>query len=71
LIAAGDEVLARVRYSGTHLGRYRGVPPTGRAISVTGLELFLIGDGRIVHHWHETDHLGILEQIGCAVALPG
>lgn len=70
LIAVQDKVLARVTYSGTHLGDYRGIPPTRRAISVTGLELFLVGDGRIVQHWHETDHLGILEQIGCTVAPP-
>lgn len=64
LMANEDHVLTRVVYRGTQLGRYEGMEPTGRAIHVGGLELFLLVDGRIVQHWHEMDHLEILRQLG-------
>jgi steroid delta-isomerase-like uncharacterized protein len=64
VLAHEDRVLMRVVYQGTHKGRQKGFPASGKEILVSGLELFLIMDGRIVHHWHEMDHLGMLTQIG-------
>jgi predicted ester cyclase len=66
VVAVGDKVLTRVTYSGTQTGRYQGNDPTGRAIRVTGLELFLLVGDRVIHHWHEMDHLAILLQLGLA-----
>jgi steroid delta-isomerase-like uncharacterized protein len=66
VMASDDRVLTRVVYQGTQTGPYEGLPPTGRRIRVGGLELFLILDGRIVHHWHEMDHLAIRRQLGAA-----
>jgi predicted ester cyclase len=70
VVADGDRVVMRVTYRGTHLGEYQGIAPTGRTVGVGGLEMFLILGGRIVQHWHETDHLGILQQIGCRLVPP-
>lgn len=66
VIAVGDKVLTRVTYCGTQTGQYQGREPTGRAIRISGLELFLLVDGRVIHHWHEMDHLAILSQLGLA-----
>lgn len=70
VIAQGDRVLMRVVYHGTHKGVYEDVQPTLKKISVSGLELFLLMDGKIVHHWHEMDHLEILKQIGATAIVP-
>lgn len=70
VMAAGDRVLTRVTYRGTHLGAYQGISATGKTICVGGLELFLLVSGRIVQHWHETDHLLILQQIGATAIAP-
>ncbi len=59
-----NHVLTRVIYRGTHEGTYEGINPTQKTICVSGLELFLILEGKILHHWHEMDHLQILRQIG-------
>ncbi|MGD0020356.1 MAG: ester cyclase [Candidatus Limnocylindrales bacterium] len=64
VMALDDRVLTRVVYYGTQTGPYEGLQPTGHRIRVTGLELFLLLDGRIIQHWHEMDHLAILRQIG-------
>ncbi len=66
VLAVGDRVLMRVTYQGTHREPYQGYPATKRAIRVSGLELFLVLGGRIVQHWHEMDHLGLLRQIDVA-----
>ncbi len=63
VMASDDRVLTRVVYNATHTGEYEGLAPTRRRIRVSGLELFLLLDGRIIQHWHEMDHLEILRQI--------
>jgi steroid delta-isomerase-like uncharacterized protein len=63
VMAADDRVLTRVLYHGTQSGPYEGLEPSGRRIRVSGLELFLLLDGRIIQHWHEMDHLEILRQL--------
>lgn len=46
------------------------VPPTGNAISVTGIFLFTIVDGRIVSYAQEFDQVGLLRQLGWAFTPP-
>ena len=50
LIAEGDQVAARIRMSGTHMGSLMGVPPTGKFVSFTGMYFARIADGKIVEH---------------------
>jgi steroid delta-isomerase-like uncharacterized protein len=69
LIAAGDKVVTRFTWSGTHHGEFEGIPPTGRPISVQGIWIHRLKDGRIVEgrDWGQVDWLGLLRQLG---ALP-
>jgi len=57
---------AAVRWSGqvTHLGPFRGVPPTGRRITVSGINVYEVSEGRIAVEWEQTDSLGMLQQLG-------
>jgi len=63
-VAEGDYVLARWTLEGTHTGEYMGATPTGRRVSVTGMNLFRIADGRIAELWVNSDDLGELRQLG-------
>ena len=67
-IADGDTVATRWRLTGTHRGEFQGIPPTGRAIAVAGLEFSRLVDGRFVEHWGMFDNLALLSQIGAAPA---
>ncbi len=69
LIAEGGKVVARVRGCGTHLGKWWGVAPTGKQVTIIGLNIDRIVDGKIVEHWGEVDTVGSLLQIG-AIAEP-
>ncbi len=64
LIAEGDKVAGRVTAYGRHTGDLFGIPATGKEIRVTGIAIWRVRDDRIVEHWHETDQLGLLQQLG-------
>jgi steroid delta-isomerase-like uncharacterized protein len=67
LIAEGDRVVARTTMRGTHSGDFFGIPASGRAVTLTGVHVMRIADGRIIEHWGSNDDLGLMRQIG---ALP-
>ena len=70
LIAEGDKVVERFTLVGTHKGEFMGIPATGKQITVTGMSIFRIADGKIVEHWGENDAMGLLMQMGVLPA-PG
>jgi predicted ester cyclase len=55
--------VARVRATGTHTGELFGVAGTGRVVSLTGIAIYRIAEGRIVERWAEQG-LGVLDQLG-------
>lgn len=67
LVAEADLVAVRWSARGTHQNAFMGAPPTGRAIAITGMDLFRVADGQCVEAWVNSDFLGLLQQIG---ALP-
>lgn len=64
LIAEGDRVVARTTMTGTHTGDFFGIPPTGRGVTVSGVHILRIADGRIAEHWGTNDDLGLMRQLG-------
>lgn len=64
LIAEGDQVVARLTQSGTHHGIFLGLPPTGKRVQVTGIEIFRFAGGKIVEHWNSYDDLGLFQHLG-------
>jgi steroid delta-isomerase-like uncharacterized protein len=63
-IVDGTKVAVRWRGRVTHLGPFRGLPPTGRTITVTGMNVYNIREGRVSAEWEQTDSLGMLQQLG-------
>jgi steroid delta-isomerase-like uncharacterized protein len=63
-IAEGDTVVSRWTLTGTHQGAFQGIPPTGRSVKFTGLELNRVVDGRFVEHWSMFDNVALLQQVG-------
>lgn len=64
LIAEGDLVVERWTATGTHLGDFFGIPPTGRPIQTSGVHIFRLANGQIAEHWGNSDDLGVLRQVG-------
>ena len=64
LIAEGDKALLRWSFTGKHIGAISGAAPTGKLITVGGMNLFQFAGGRIVEFWVNADDLGELQQLG-------
>jgi predicted ester cyclase len=41
-----------------------GLQPTGKPITMTGIEIFRIKDGKIIELWGEANLLGLMQQLG-------
>jgi predicted ester cyclase len=63
LVADKDHVAASFVYTGTHLGVYFGVAPTGKPLRFTSCDIFRIQDGLIVEHWGMGDIAGVMAQL--------
>jgi steroid delta-isomerase-like uncharacterized protein len=64
LWAEGDMVTKRWTYHATHTGDLSGLPPTGKRITMSGLELFRLEGGKIVECWLAYDNLSLMQQLG-------
>jgi len=70
LIAEGDKVVARLTTRGTQQGVFMGIPPTGKHVTVTAIDINRMADGKSVEHWLNMDTLGLLQQLG-VIPAPG
>src|SRR5437588_2641681 len=70
IIAEGDRVVARLTVRGTQKGAFMGIPPTGKQVTSTAIDINRIADGKSVEHWLNMDMLGLLQQLG-VIPAPG
>ncbi len=70
MFAEGDKVVQRFTARGTHKGEWMGIAPTGKQITISGIAIHRITDGKIVEGWTSMDMLGALQQLG-VVPPPG
>ncbi len=66
-IAVGDKVVIRWTVRATHQGELMGIAPTGKQVTITGIDIFRLSLGKLAEMWQNWDQLGMLQQVG---ALP-
>jgi len=64
LIADGDAVVMRAVFSGTHLGEFMGIPPTGKHCSQRHVHFICVRNGKTVEHSALRDDFTLLQQLG-------
>ncbi|MFD3701024.1 ester cyclase [Streptomyces sp. NPDC058646] len=64
LVADGELVAERFTFTGTHASDFHGVPATGKRISMSGMAMFRVVDGKIAERWGIEDQLGLMRQLG-------
>jgi steroid delta-isomerase-like uncharacterized protein len=68
-IAEGDTVVTHWTGTGTHRGELMGMSPTGKHVTVEGVSIMRVANGKIVEAFETYDALGMMRQLG-AVAAP-
>jgi len=63
MLADGDRVAVQYAFTGTHTGRFSDLEPTGRTVSVTGMLLAQVADGRIQRAYSVFDSGEMLHQL--------
>jgi steroid delta-isomerase-like uncharacterized protein len=63
LIAEDDKVVGRFTFRGTHTGEFMGIAPTGRRVSMTGIDIVRVRDGRIAEFWYAEQLHDLLRQL--------
>jgi steroid delta-isomerase-like uncharacterized protein len=64
VVADDDGAVVRWTGRGTNTGSLQGIPPTGKDVVFTGINVYHIECGQIVEGWSEPDSLGLLQQLG-------
>lgn len=69
-VAEGDMVVTLWSATGTHSGDLMDIAPTGKQVTVTGIDVYRFGGGQVVEAWGEFDQMGLMQQIG-VIPSPG
>lgn len=67
-IAAGERVVTRQSYRGTHQGEFNGIPPTGGVVAFTSITIDRLAEGKIAERWVQYDLIGLFQQLGAIPA---
>ena len=63
IIAEGDRVAIRWSGQGTNTGNLGRISPTGKTVTVTGIDMVHISHGKVHENWTNWDKLGMFQQL--------
>ncbi len=64
IIAEGDKVWVHFTGTGTHMGEWLGIAPTGKKITFTAVQIWRLVDGKVVEKKSIGDLMGAFKQLG-------
>jgi len=64
MFARGDKCVTRWTATGTQQGELMGIPPTGNEVTITGITINRVEDGKIIEQREFADTMGMMEQLG-------
>jgi predicted ester cyclase len=62
-LAEDDLVSFTWTFNGVHNGPFAGIQPTGKKVSLSGINVERLKDGKVVEHWSHFDLAGLMKQI--------
>jgi steroid delta-isomerase-like uncharacterized protein len=63
-VAAGEKVVTRFTWTGTHRGDFLGIPATGRKVAVRGVVIDRLNAGKMADSRILMDTFGMMQQLG-------
>ncbi len=64
LEAPDGRVVENWVFTGKHTGEAMGIPPSGEAIMIRGIEIWRIADGKIAERWGVVDVSDVMQKAG-------
>jgi len=64
IFGVDDRVIKRWTFNGIHTGEFAGIPATGNQITLKGVSVSKIVDGKVAEELDYMDDLGFLQQLG-------
>lgn len=64
VVAESDKVVCRFSIRGTHAQPWRGLPATGKQVTITGVNISRLVESKVVEDWFNTDIFGLAQQLG-------
>ena len=68
IVASGDTVATRWVVTGALRQEFMGIPATGQAIRVEGMNFYRLRNGRVTDVWTQFDAATLMQQLGAAPA---
>jgi steroid delta-isomerase-like uncharacterized protein len=69
-VAEGDKVASRITGTGRHVGPFLGIPPSNKVVTMSGIAIHRVVNGKLAEHWGQVDGVGLLAQMGAFPAPP-
>ena len=63
LIVEGNKTAVRFTMTGTHKGKFMGIPPSNKPIRIEGMSIFAFRGSKCVERWELIDMLSMIEQL--------
>ena len=63
IFATQDKVVVRWSSTGVQQGSYQGIAPTHKQVTVSGMSIYTLANGKIVEVWQLWDRLALMEQL--------
>jgi steroid delta-isomerase-like uncharacterized protein len=63
LIIDGDAIAWRWALTGTHVGSFAGVPPTGRRVTLHGVNFQRLKNDKVIEHWTMVDAFSVTQAL--------
>jgi steroid delta-isomerase-like uncharacterized protein len=64
IVTEGEKVVSRWSARGTHHGELLGIAPTGNGVTIKGIDVLRVAEGRIVERWSQFNSLEMMQQLG-------
>ena len=68
IVAEGDTVAARWTVRGTHRGEFQGIPASGKQVTLSGITVHHLKDGKLRETWLSFDNMELLQRLGAVPA---
>ncbi len=63
-------MVTRWTFHGSHEGEFAGIAPTGRRVTLAGINIDRIAGGKFVERWYQMDSLALIQRLG-VIPAPG